>query len=161
MIKQILRIIAIICTLALTLGWMTLIYGLSSQTATESGSLSAVIAQPITDALAKWKDLTEEEKAALYYQVDSNVRVVAHFSEYALLGILVTMFCRLLHWRSVWIPWLICTVYAVTDEWHQSYTAGRASELKDVIVDTTGVIFGIILLCLLRKVWRSKHVRRS
>lgn len=155
------RAITFVCMIVLTLGWMALIYGFSSQTASESGSLSALIAEPVTRAIMKLRELPKEKYDALYMQVDSAIRVAAHFTEYAILGILMTLFCRLLHWRSLWIPWLICTVFAVTDEWHQYYTPGRASEPKDVLVDSAGVICGIILLCLFRKVWRSRHVRRS
>lgn len=150
------RVIIFVCIIVLTLGWMALIYGFSSQTASESGSLSALIAEPVARAIMKLRDLPKEEYDALYMQVDSMIRVLAHFSEYAVLGILMTLVCRLLHWRGLWIPWLICTVFAATDEWHQYYTPGRASEPMDVLVDSAGVVCGIILLCLIRRVWRSK-----
>lgn len=155
------RVITFVCMIALTVGWMMLIFGFSSQTATESGSLSALIAEPVTRLIMKLRELPDADYGALYMQVDSAIRVAAHFAEYAILGILTALLCRLLRWRSLWIPWVICTVFAVTDEWHQYYTPGRASEVKDILVDSTGVLCGIILLCLLRKVWRSRHTRRS
>ena len=153
--------IAIVCMVILTIGWMALIFGFSAQSATESGSLSALIAEPVTQALMKLRKLPGEAYDALYMQVDSLIRVMAHFAEYAILGVLMTMLCRLLRWKGLWIPWVLCTVFAVTDEWHQYFSPGRASEVKDVLVDSSGVACGIILLCLLRKVWRSRHERRS
>lgn len=153
------RILAYICIFTLTLGWMALIYGFSAQNAAESGGLSALIAEPVTQAIMKLRDLPEAEYDALYMQVDSIIRVMAHFTEYAILGILMTVLCRMLHWRGLWIPWVICTVFAATDEWHQSYSPGRAAEVKDVVIDSAGVVCGIILLWLLRKVWRSRHRR--
>lgn len=153
------RVLAYICIFSLTISWMALIYGFSAQDATESGGLSAVIAEPVTQMIMKLRDLPAEEYDALYMQVDSIIRVMAHFTEYAILGILMTVLCRMLYWKGLWIPWVICTVFAVTDEWHQSYSPGRTAEVKDVVIDSAGVICGIILLLMLRKVWRSRNRR--
>lgn len=156
------RILSMICILVMTVGWMVLIYSLSAQSGDESGGLSALIAQPVTDAIAFLQGgLSADEKAALYTQVDGSIRIIAHFSEYAMLGILMTLFCRVIRMRSLWIPWLICTVFAVTDEWHQYYTPGRTSDPVDVLIDTAGVICGIILLCIMTNIWRKKHVHHS
>lgn len=155
------RVLAYICIISLTLGWMVLIYGFSAQSAVESGGLSALIATPVTQALMKLRHLPETDYDLLYLQVDSAVRMMAHFTEYAILGILMTVLCRMLRWNGLWIPWLICTVFAATDEWHQYYTPGRAAEVKDVVIDSAGVFCGIVVLLLLRKVWRSRHRRYS
>lgn len=156
------RALSIIFILIVTMGWMALIYSFSAQTGEESGGLSALITQPITDFIASLRGgLSADEKAALYMRVDGIIRVMAHFSEYAMLGILMTLFCRLIRIKNLWIPWLICTVFAVTDEWHQYYTPGRASDPLDVLIDTAGVICGIILLFIITKIWRRKHVHHS
>lgn len=150
--KNVFRIAAVV----ITLGWMALIFGFSAQSGEESGGLSALIAQPITDAIAAWKGLDDTE--ALYQQVDHIVRSTAHFSEYAILGSLLTMALNRfgLQWR--WLPWVIGVVYAILDEWHQSYSPGRVCDPVDVLIDACGVFAGVFLTYYLTKIWRKKHV---
>ena len=42
----------------------------------------------------------------------------------------------------VW-PFVISVVFAATDEYHQTFVAGRAGRFSDVIIDSSGAIFGI------------------
>jgi len=44
---------------------------------------------------------------------------------------------------------LFSVIYAVLDEYHQSFVSGREARLLDVAVDSLGVFFGTIL-------WRNK-----
>ncbi len=150
--KNVFRIAAVL----ITLGWMALIFGFSAQTGEESGGLSALIARPITDAIAAWQGLDDTE--TLYQQVDGVVRSMAHFSEYAVLGSLLTMALHRfgLKWR--WLPWLIGVIYAILDEWHQAYSPGRVSDPMDVLIDACGVLCGVLLTHWLIKIWRKNHV---
>ena len=40
---------------------------------------------------------------------------------------------------------LIVSAYAASDEWHQSFVPGRASEAADWIADTAGAIVAVVL----------------
>ena len=76
------------------------------------------------------------------------VRKTAHFTEYALLGLLIR-FC-LQSWtggRKHLLPasWVFGTLYAVTDELHQLLTDGRAGRWKDVAIDSSGVLTGAVI----------------
>jgi len=42
-------------------------------------------------------------------------------------------------------------LYAVTDEIHQSFVPGRSCELRDVLIDSVGVLTGVTILWLLRR----------
>ena len=44
--------------------------------------------------------------------------------------------------------WLIGTAYAVTDEFHQSFVPGRSCELRDVVIDSCGVLTGVLAALL-------------
>jgi VanZ family protein len=59
------------------------------------------------------------------------------------------------------ISWmiLICVLYAISDEIHQSFVPGRGPSIIDVFIDSTGAITGIILgkAYLLKK----KRINRS
>lgn len=148
--------------LALTMGWMLLIFGFSSQSGTESGSLSALFSEPITNLLMRFADdPSKDAKVALYSRVDVGVRKTAHFVEYAILGVLLTVLFRINRMRKIWLPWLAGTIYAVTDEWHQSFSPGRSCDPKDVLVDACGVLIGVLIGFYLIQTWRKKHAYHS
>ena len=49
-------------------------------------------------------------------------------------------------------------LYAVSDEVHQIFVPGRAGQLRDVLIDTTGVLLGIFLCSLFFKKACSERV---
>lgn len=153
--KRVFRILAVLGVLA----WMVLIFGFSAQSGEESSGLSAIIAKPIASLIAAWQqtDVTDE----LYQQVDNAVRTAAHFGEYAILGGLLLVALRHFGCTMRWLPWLIGTVYAVLDEWHQAYTPGRFCDPADALIDTCGVLCGVMMINGLIKNWRKKHVHDS
>ena len=86
------------------------------------------------------------------------VRKVAHLTEYAILATLL--------WRAVYsgtnlkikistlfvTVWLVSTLIAVSDEFHQSFVTSRTASIGDVRIDMIGAIFGLIFCrsCTLR-----------
>lgn len=66
---------------------------------------------------------------------------VMHFGAYGVLGVLgcFAMF------QNGWINWFICTLYGISDEFHQSFIPGRSVEALDVLADSLGAGFCIIL----------------
>ena len=154
--------VLLICILILTVGWMLLIFGFSSQSGTESGGLSALLSEPITKLLIRFADdSSTEAESALFSRVDIGVRKIAHFTEYAILGGLLVLLFRIRRVRLIWLPWLIGTLYAVTDEWHQSFSPGRSCDPKDVLIDACGVLIGVLISFTLLQRWRKKHACHS
>ena len=146
----------------LTLGWMAMIFGFSTQTGEESGGVSALIAEPVTDLIAALDgDITAAEREALYWQVDGVIRMGAHFAEYAVLGVMLCLCQRSFGSSRFGIAWLIGAVYAVTDEIHQAFTPGRVCDPADVLIDACGVLVGAACIHELIKFWRKKHVHHS
>jgi VanZ family protein len=45
----------------------------------------------------------------------------------------------------------LTVLYAVSDEWHQTFTPGRTPSLLDVIIDGAGGLIGIALWHIIRK----------
>ncbi len=147
------------CTLFVTVAWMLLIFGFSAQSGTESSGLSALIAEPLTRLLTRFSDdMSAAAEAALYAKVDLAVRKMAHFTEYAILGGLLTILFRCVCIRKVWPPVLLGAVYAMTDEWHQSFSPGRTSALLDVLIDSCGALIGALVCHCIIQYWRKKHV---
>lgn len=81
-------------------------------------------------------------------QFNNIVRKAAHFSEYALLGFVVTLlFCQYPRFeesrgRLILLAVVCCMVYAVTDEVHQLFVEGRTGRVLDVLIDTAGSAIG-------------------
>ena len=66
--------------------------------------------------------------------------VIGHFTEYAILATLwfwalaPSMSLR----AAALTAWGICVLYAISDEWHQSFVPDRDSDPVDVLVDACG-----------------------
>ena len=73
-------------------------------------------------------------------------RIVAHFTEYAVLATLwiwalVPEFGR----RGLIAAVAISVLYAASDEWHQSFVEGRDSDPVDFVIDCCGIAFAAVL----------------
>lgn len=53
-------------------------------------------------------------------------------------------------------------IYASSDEIHQLFVPGRAGQVRDVLIDTSGAVAGILLAILIRKIWlKSREKNRD
>ena len=71
-----------------------------------------------------------------------------HFAGYAILAALVLRAIASARWsgvtaRAAWSAWLVCAAYGVTDEYHQSFVAGRTSSAADWVADAAGAASAI------------------
>lgn len=145
----------------ITLGILLMMFGFSSQDSVQSGSISGKIARPITDFLAQRQGLTGQAYWNLYSQVDFAVRKTAHFSEYALLGVLLTLLLDSYGVRWRWLSWAGCTLYAATDEIHQLFVAGRTGKWQDVLIDSSGALTGMLLVLLVLWLIRRRGTEKE
>lgn len=56
---------------------------------------------------------------------------------------------------SYLISSVICLAYAVSDEIHQYFVPGRSCELRDVFIDFSGSVLGIILIAIILIFFRN------
>ncbi len=146
-IKKITVIRAVL--LALITCVMVIIFVLSAQAGEESGETSAGFTAFVLNIFGINKENTAPEK---FEKIEGFVRTLAHFSEYAALGLLSTLF---LCTYSLKRRWALCfavsfsALYAVTDEIHQIFVPGRAAQFSDFLVDTSGALCGSLLLLAL------------
>ena len=70
---------------------------------------------------------------------DLVLRKLAHLTEYAVLGVLLA---RALSRPALAV--LVGGLYAMSDEIHQHFVRGRKGAWYDVVLDTLGVIVGVI-----------------
>lgn len=80
------------------------------------------------------------------------IRKLAHFSIYTLLGICVfSSFSN--PKRAFPGSFLICVLYACSDEFHQSFIPGRSCQTGDVLIDTCGACLGMFIAYNFLKKW--------
>ncbi len=139
---------------ALVLIWLTAIFLLSSQVATESSELSGKIVDSIAPVAP------EMIKSILTFIV----RKSAHIFLYCGLGILVAnllasykLKAKLVYGYSL----VIVFAYAVTDEIHQLFVAGRSGEPRDVLIDTIAGAFGIALYLSIRRLYSTSKKTKN
>lgn len=145
--------------------WMGLIFWFSAQNSETSASLSGGVIKRVAAVLTPdFARRSEPQQAALVAQWQFFVRKLAHFSEYAVLGmLLIAAFSA--HIRGIWrqaLPAaLISLLYAAGDEWHQSFVPGRGPGLRDVAIDFTGALAGIVLAYAISAFFRRRKRRKT
>ena len=87
------------------------------------------------------------------------IRKLGHFSEFTLLGFLLSWNARLYGWSFPFSPLLWGVMTAMTDESIQLFSPGRASSVVDVWIDFGGVLFGTLILWIL--FWFFQKYRRK
>ena len=140
----------------LLLGTFYMIFGFSSQNGEESGNLSGKIAKFVIEQLPIKK--TEETRK----RIEGIIRKIAHFSIYALVGFLLMSFVStydLKENKRIGISLLIGILYATTDEIHQKFVPGRSCQITDVMIDSSGVLLGILLLLTLFEIHKKIKIK--
>ncbi|GAA0589800.1 VanZ family protein [Virgibacillus siamensis] len=89
------------------------------------------------------------------------IRKGAHFGVYFILLCLFYMaFVKTVkgaHWKLMEVSYLLSITYAVTDEFHQSYTANRTPYAGDIVIDGIGAGAAVLFLI----VWNRNRKRRQ
>ena len=163
--KRIREIAMTVLAAILLLALYTMIFDFSAQDAEQSGSLSMRISENAVRFLSSfagkgWSQAFKEDLAVYF---EHPIRKLAHFSEYACMGILVYL---------MWSPWLkerkrlyllvVLWVFVsgACDELHQSFVPGRYCSFADVCLDTAGGIFGL-LMCLTARWIRMRRKKNQ
>jgi hypothetical protein len=85
---------------------------------------------------------------------DTVLRKLAHMATY---GTLWFLWWRALDYRAPAAAVLITLVYAISDEWHQSFVEGRHGTWTDVAIDMAGVgLAGLAIVLLAQRRRRSR-----
>lgn len=114
--------------------------------AAESHRASELVGSILT-GMGKWFGIDVPQQ-----NLDHNIRKLAHFLEFALLGVIL---CNVYaafgvsHRTATGYILFLGLAVAVTDEYIQLYAPGRSALVTDVILDFSGVFF----IWLTREVW--------
>ena len=157
------KICITIISSSLLLALYVMIFSFSAQNGEQSGSLSTLVSEMCAEFLntitgKNWTD-TFVKSFAEYFE--NPIRKLAHFAEYAVMGVLVYLLWH--QWMErgkklyiLVIVWVF--VSATMDELHQLFVPDRCGNLWDVLLDTCGGIFGMGILIWLEKI---RHKRKT
>lgn len=170
----------IIISWLLALSWMGVIFYLSGRTAEESTVQSRTVITTFAEIIG-----TIIENEEVMTNIDGIVRECAHGVEYFVLGIFminalyITLNQRkqeemmlsaetgiecgdkLRVFNCFICAWLVCCIYAITDEIHQIPIPGRTFQVLDLIIDFAGALIGIILYIVSIKLRKRSLSLRS
>lgn len=128
--------------ITITILWIGVIFTFSLQSGDESGKLSGGIVAWVVELLFP------EDFAHVEF-VHFLIRKAAHFTEYFILGVLMSLTVREAKWsRSLLKAWALGTCVACCDETIQLFSDGRAGQITDVMLDSSGVLTGCVILAL-------------
>lgn len=139
---------------------MYLITAFSSQTGEVSGNLSYEISYEIVETKNEILNLglSNDELAFQADSIHFYVRKAAHMTEYFLLAIAVSFPLYVYRIRGIaliLLAGMICVGFAGFDEYHQSFVEGRGPSVRDVLIDSGGVLIGILMVQAF--CWASLH----
>lgn len=126
--------------------WMIFIFIMSSF----NGNISSNQSGSIADLIYNLFNISDTEKVSLI------VRKCAHVSEFFILGILVINLISKYNVKySYLISFIVCVLYASSDEFHQLFVPGRSGQVTDVLIDMIGTIFSLLIIYLFNKFGRK------
>ncbi|MCM1507554.1 MAG: VanZ family protein [Ruminococcus flavefaciens] len=132
----------------LTVVMMVIIFFFSMENSHESSHRSAGLTEFILKHFIRdYQDMSDSEKIHFFKRAEHIIRKLAHFSVYTVLGFFASSAIgrRKLFSAGTLITIGIGFLYACSDELHQYFVPERSCRFTDVLIDTSGVIAGIII----------------
>lgn len=161
------KALKIVIILILAIAWMVCIYKLSGMNSNNSnGKSTDIISIFIEDTLeitnnygitSSHPNEQKIEKASKL--INAPMRKVIHATVYFVLAFFIMILMNIIfdhkkYFWSVLIALILCIIFAGTDEYHQTFVAGRTGQLLDVIIDTAGGVVGILFYSTYQIVYR-------
>ena len=154
--------IKIIISWLLVFIWMLVIFSFSNMNKEQSSNVSkGLISNTVITSYEVGNKLgivdnipSDNEINKIVLKTHVPVRKIAHFTEYLILSLLVINALRNsgVKDRVLVSTFLICVIYSCSDELHQIFISGRAGKIIDIIIDSCGSIFGILVYKFIKKI---------
>lgn len=123
-----------------------------------TGAFSAANTSRILRPLLIWlfPNISEEQLEFAHFIV----RKAAHFTEYAILSLLaarvfITSSKQQLRRYWFWFALALISLYALSDEYHQSFVPSRTASIYDSFIDMSGGLTALLLYAL----WQRRKAR--
>ena len=131
--------------------WMIVIFSFSSADANKStGTSDKVITTmiEIKDKITN-NETPNNEKEIIVKNSSFYTRKIAHITEYLILGFLTFNLLKQYSVTNIYYAIGLSILYSCTDEFHQLFISGRSGSIRDVLIDTIGILIGTYLYKLL------------
>ena len=131
--------------------WMIVIFSFSSADANKStGTSDKVITTmiKIKDKITN-NETPNNEKEIIVKNSSFYIRKIAHITEYLILGFLMFNLLKQYSVTNIYYAIGLSILYSCTDEFHQLFISGRSGSIRDVLIDTIGILIGTYLYKLL------------
>lgn len=142
----------------LLVAWMGFIFSMSAQNSEVSSNTSGETIRVVLSLVPEFEEQSKDFQEQIIEDLQFIARKSAHFIAYMILGILsILLFLQFDNInKRPQIALLFCIAYAISDEIHQFFVPGRACQLRDVIIDSTGSLTGIVLVLFSIKIFNMK-----
>ena len=136
----------------LALGWLVVLFVLSTQNGEESSELSLSLTHFLLRHLP-FLSMTAEE----FHPI---LRKITHFCIFAVEGFLFGLASSdsMSDRPAVALSLIFCAAMAALNEYSQTFAEGRSCELRDMMIDFSGAVLGISVSVLVR--WICLRIRR-
>lgn len=131
--------------------WMIVIFSFSSADANKStGTSDKVITTmiEIKDKITN-NETPNNEKEIIVKNSSFYIRKIAHITEYLILGFLTFNLLKQYSVTNIYYAIGLSILYSCTDEFHQLFISGRSGSIRDVLIDSIGILIGTYLYKLL------------
>ena len=131
--------------------WMIVIFSFSSADANKStGTSDKVITTmiEIKDKITN-NETPNNEKEIIVKNSSFYIRKIAHITEYLILGFLMFNLLKQYSVTNIYYAIGLSILYSCTDEFHQLFINGRSGSIRDILIDTIGILIGTYLYKLL------------
>ncbi len=131
--------------------WMIVIFSFSSADANKStGTSDKVITTmiEIKDKITN-NETPNNEKEIIVKNSSFYIRKIAHITEYLILGFLMFNLLNQYSITKIYYAIGLSILYSCTDEFHQLFISGRSGSIRDVLIDSIGILIGTYLYKLL------------
>lgn len=133
--------------------WMIIIFCYSAASGSESGQVSHGVTETIIDiTYPNFPTLPIEKQESIFAFMHTFIRKSAHFINFFILGILSYSFILTFKLKKLLVFIIsssFCLIYAISDELHQLFVPNRGAQIKDVLIDFSGALIGILLEILI------------
>ena len=131
--------------------WMIVIFSFSSADANKSTSTSDKVITTMIEIKDKItnNETSNNEKEIIVKNSSFYIRKLAHITEYLILGFLMFNLLKQYSVTNIYYAIGLSILYSCTDEFHQLFISGRSGSIRDILIDSIGILIGTYLYKLL------------
>ena len=147
----------------LTIIWMVIIFLFSSRSSAELDVKNSFIVNVLKNIFyPKFDTFHPNKQEHVLSNISFFVSKSAHYIEYAILAFF--LFFTFAFIKKYGIRYssiiIISLLYAISDEYHQTFSSGRTPRVQDVCIDTLGAITMVLFIEFILTIYRYKKSRR-